>query len=158
MQTQKTPKRAGLRALDPFQWLEGEAQARGAARAGALVPLYIAMSYVVQLTTLAANGVDTYGNTGSWMLISHIGDVAFAAFLMWRILARQPLWAAIVAAAWYAFELTLKIAMVANGERQADAGIILMFVVIAAAAVVGIRGTLKLRQLRHSSGIAELFD
>ena len=158
MRIGKAPKRDRLKTANPFRRPEGGTQALGAARSGALVSVYLALSYLVQLASLNSNGIDTYGNTGPWILISHIADVILAAFLTWLILARQPLWAAIVAAAWYAVELVLKIEMVLSGERQASAGLILIFVVIAAAAIIGIQGSLKLRQLRRSAGIAEQFD
>src|SRR5262245_43413108 len=107
-----------------------ETRARAAARAGALVTVYLAMNYVAQLASLNSIGVDTYGNTGRRIFVIHIVFVVLSAFLTWRILARQSLWAAIFATAWYAIDVIIKGVMMSSGTRYANTGLIFMFVVI----------------------------
>jgi hypothetical protein len=139
------------RGWNPFQKLEDEAEARSAAKAGAIVSGYLGLSYVLQTVSVYSTGKDTFGQTGYGTFIGDLFGVALAAFLTWRILARRPLWAAIAAALWYAIELGFKLVVVFSGEQRTNVGWIFMFVAIGAAAILGVRGSWKLRRLRRAA-------
>jgi hypothetical protein len=143
---------AGKReSWNPFQKLESQAESLSAAKSGAVVGGFLILSYLVQIASVYWGGKDTFGNVGLPTLISDILGVVSAAFLTWRILVRQPLWASIVVGAWFALELAMKIAAIASGMQRTNVGYVFMFAAMTAAAVLSVRGSWKLRALRRSA-------
>jgi hypothetical protein len=143
------------KSWNPFQKLTGEAEARSAAKSGAIVAGYLSLGYLVAVTLAYWTGKDLFGNADTsidfLLIINAIGAV-LGAFLAWRILARQPLWAAIFAAAWYAFEIAMKLeAIVEHTAPVPNVGFIFMFVALAAGAILAVRGSWALRVLRRSA-------
>jgi hypothetical protein len=135
---------------NPFQRLDGEGEARSAAKVGAVVSGYLILSYLIQIAFVYSNGKDTFGDEGIAVLISDTIAVAFAAILTWRILAAQPLWAAIVVFIWYVVELAMKVLAIASGAQTTNAGWIIMFLALSAGAILSVRGSWRLRVLRRS--------
>ena len=144
-------------SVNPFQKLQTEAEIISAAKSGAMVSGYLGLSYSLQAGMLYWSGRDLFGNGGMALLAGDIVAIAFAALLTWRILQRQPLWAAVVAAIWYFAELAGKFAGVGSSSSQANVnvGFIIMFAALGSAAILGIRGALKRRQ---GGAVAEVFE
>jgi hypothetical protein len=135
---------------NPFQKLDGEAWALIAAKFGAIVGGYLILSYVIQVALLYGRGRDMFGNVGMTLLVIDAIAIVIAVFITWRIFVRQPLWASIMIAAWFALELTMTIAAIASGTQTTNFGYVVMFVALAAAAILSIRGSWKLRVLRST--------
>ena len=144
-------------SVNPFQKLKTEAEIMSAAKSGAMVSGYLALSYSLQAGVLYWSGTDLFGNGGMALLAGDVIAIAFAALLTWRILTRQPLWAAVVTAIWYFAELACKFAGVGGSHSQAsvNVGWIVMFAALGSGAIMGIRGAWKLRQ---GVGVAEVFE
>ncbi len=143
--------------VNPFQKLETPAEIMGAAKTGAVVSGYLGLSYALQAASLYLSGSDLFGNSGLAVLAGDVIAIAFAAWLTFCILRRQPLWAAILTAVWYFVELAGKFA--APGADQSFAaggfGWIIMFAALASGAILGIRGAWK---LRRGTSVAEVFE
>lgn len=137
---------------NPFQPLDGEQQARSAARSGAIVSGALVLGYVVQVAFVYGYNQDTFGNEGSIVLFMDVIAVVLAAFLTWRIIAAQPLWASVVVAVWFYAELIGKITAIASGQQRTNAGWIIMFLALFAGSILSIRGSWKLRKLRRTTG------
>ena len=136
--------------------IEETRKALSEAKFGAVISGYLALSYLIQIAYVYSGGKDTFGNIGLTTLISDIVGIIVAAFLTWRILVRQPLWAAIIVALWFAAEMVGKIAAIASGEQHINVnassiGIIIMLMAFAVGAIVQVWGSWKLRLLRRSA-------
>ena len=135
--------------VNPFQKLETEAQALEAAKCAAGVAGYMVLSYGLQMAVAAARGADLFG-TPAVIALPGFGVMAvLAGFLAWRIWTRQPLWAAIVIAVWFAAELVAKVILTTQGPSSSAFAV--MFVFLTIAAVLGVRGAHALRRMRVSS-------
>jgi hypothetical protein len=143
--------------VNPFQKLETPAEIMSAARTGAVVSGYLAISYGLQAASLYLSGSDLFGNSGVAVLASDAIAIAFAVWLTVCILWRQPLWAAIITAIWYFVELAGKFAAPGTGQSFAAGGFgwVIMFAALASGAILGIRGAWK---LRRDLGVAEVFE
>jgi hypothetical protein len=150
----KPPKLRG--GVNPFQKLETPTEIMAAAKSGALASGYLALCYAVQAGVLYVKGSDLFGNSGAVVLISDVIAIAFAAWLTWCILRRQPLWAAVVSAIWYFVELAAKLAAMGSDLAAAGGfGFIIMFAALGSGAILGIRGAWK---LRRGVSVAEVFE
>jgi len=146
---ENSPKKR-FAALNPLQKIEGEVQARAAAKNGALVSGYLILSYLIQLAFLYFTGRDISGDEGTALLVIDVIAIVLAALLTWRILVSQPLWAAIVVSVWFIAELVLKIAAIGNGEQTTNFGWVIMFLALIVGSILAIRGSWKLRALRRA--------
>ena len=157
MAKDKTAKARARGGVNPFQKLETPAEIMSAAKSGAVVSGYIGLSYGLQAGSLYLSGSDLFGNSGIAVLTGDVIAIAFAAWLTFCTLRRQPLWAAIVTAIWYFAELAGKFAAPSAGQQVAAGGFgwIIMFAALASGAILGIRGAWKLRQ---GTDIAEVFE
>jgi hypothetical protein len=154
----KEKAKRGLRGgVNPFQKLETPAEIMSAAKSGALASGFLGLSYGIQAGMLYASGSDLFGNSGLVVLASDVLAIAFAAWLTFCTLRRQPLWAAIVTAIWFFFELVAKFSAPGAGEQLAHGGFgfLLMFFALASGAILGVRGAWKLRQ---GVSVAEVFE
>jgi hypothetical protein len=143
------PKKKRL-GWNPFQKLEGEHEARSAAKGGALVSGFLVLSYIIQIALVYGYNRDTFGNEGSIVLVTDVIAAVIAAILTWRIVVAQPFWASVVVAIWFYIELAMKIATVASGQQKTNAGWILMFLALFAGSILSIRGSWKLRKQRRA--------
>jgi hypothetical protein len=137
------------KSWNPFQKLDGDAEILSAAKSGVVVSGFLGLSYVLQVAFVYWGGKDTFGNVGLSTLIADVIGIILAAFLTWRIWARQPLWAAVFVALWFSVEMVMKGAAIVSGQQKTNAGWIFMFAALAAAAILGVRGSWKLRQSRR---------
>ena len=137
--------------FNPFRKLEGEPDARSAAKNGALVGGYLALSYLIQAALVYWGGKDGFGNTGMETLIADGIGILFGMFLVWRILVRQPLWAAILVAVWFGIEVAAKIIAIVEGTQRTNVGYVFMFIALVAAVILSLRGSWTLRALRRSA-------
>jgi len=139
---------------NPFQKLGNETETTSAAKSGAVVSGYIALSYAVQTAFLYWSGKDLLGNAGFGMLVVDAIALVLAIFLTWRIIARQPVWAAVLVTVWFAFELALKI-LAATSGAQPGVGFILMYLAIGSAAILSVRASWRLRSIRKGARTPE---
>ena len=146
-------------SINPFQKLRTQEEILSAAKVSAMVSGYIALSYSLQAGLIYFSGTDLFGNGGRIVLVSDLIAVAFALLLTWRTIARQPLWAAIVTAAWYYIELAGKFAGIGQNPGSAaqsfNFGFLVMFLALASGAIIGIRGAWKLRK---GGVVADVFE
>jgi hypothetical protein len=134
--------------LNPFQAIDDEPAARRAAGASAWVGGYLAFSYTVQALVVYFTGKDTQGNAGAAVLAVEIVALLFALFLTWRIVVRQPFWAALVVLLWFSLEMAMKTMLIIGGQ-QVGIMWIGVFVALQLSAVVGVRGSWALRRYRR---------
>ncbi len=140
------------RALwNPFQALDTAQDAGSAARNGAVVSAYIAISYLLQMAMLQLVGKDGFGHSGHGAMLGDAFAVGLATLLTWRILARQALWATVCTAAWFAVELWFKAESLLRGETRVHLGFVVMWVALVAAAIFGVRGAWRLTMLRQEA-------
>ena len=144
------------KSWNAFKTPDGDAEMLSAAKYGAVVSGYLGLSYLIQIAFVYWGGKDTFRDVGLTTLISDIVGFILATFLTWRILVRQPLWAAIFVAFWFAIELFMKVAAIINGEQKTNAGWIFILAAITAAAILGVRGSWKLRQARRSALVTQI--
>jgi hypothetical protein len=150
----KPPKLRG--GVNPFQKLETPTEIMAAAKSGALARGYLTLCYAVQAGLLYFSGSDLFGKTGTVVLVSDLIAIAFAAWLTWCILRRQPLWAEIVSGIWFVAELVAKLAAMGSDPAAAGGfGFIIMFLAIGSGSILGIRGAWK---LRRGVSVAEVFE
>ena len=124
-----------------------------AAKSGAVVAGFLGISYAIQIAALCFEGKDTFGGEGLYAVVIDLIALTLSIFLAWRIVLRQPLWASILVAVWFAVELMMKIAVIASGSQQTNPGFIFMFAALAAGAVLAVRGSWKLRAIRRSRAV-----
>lgn len=136
---------------NPFQSIQGEKEATDAANAGVVVAGFLALSYLVQAAFVYYTGKDTFGHSdGLVTFLADVSGILLAVYLGWMIRATQSLGAAIFTALWYAFELALKAMAIVEGLHKTNPGFIVMFAALFVAAILTVRGSWKLRQLRLS--------
>ena len=143
-------RKSKWKSWNPFQKLAGESEALKAAKSGAVVGGYLSLSYLIQAALVYWSGKDAFGNTGMETLIADAMGIVFGAFLAWRILVRQPLWAAILVAVWFGIELVAKLIVIVETHPTANGGYLLM-VIMVAATILAVRGSWALRVLRRSA-------
>jgi len=142
-QTNAKPKKQTW--LNPFQKFENRKQALSAAKSGAVVSIYLVLSYAIQIAFLHWGGKDTYGNQSQAATVTDVVAIVLAAFLTWRILVKQPLWASIVVALWFFFELAFKAYAMFRGIQPANGSFIFMFIALIIGAILSVRGSWYLR-------------
>ncbi len=131
---------------NPFQPLLTEQDAITAGRSAAAVSGYIALSYLVQIGLLHLAGRDSFGHAGPGAMMGDAFALLLAGFLTWRILARQPLWAAVMVTAWFTVESAAKVLAIAAGTQRLSPAFVLMFLALVATLILGLRGSWRLRQ------------
>lgn len=139
--------RSGFAYWNPFRKLDTRREAVTAAKAGAFVAGYVVFSYGVQVALILFTGRNAYGNGGAVMLIVNGAILALFAFVVWRIWTRQTFWACLLAALWYVGELGFQVAAVMSGAAKASGAYFTVFLALAICAVLGVRGSWKLRRL-----------
>jgi hypothetical protein len=114
----------------------------------------IALGYVLMLGAKVFAGFDPYGggDTTSVVVIDSTA-IALAAFLGWRVHARQPVWASVVLLLWAMLETAGKIALMTDpySSFQPNVGSLFINVVGLVAGVLSVRGALKLSAFRKVS-------
>lgn len=145
---EKKDKRS--RSWNPFQKLKDESEALAAAKSGAFVSGYMALSYMIQTAIIYKTGMDTFGDSGSYIIATAIIAVLIAVFLTWKIWVQQPLWSSIVVLLWFATELAFKIDVIATGVQKTNVGWVFMFLVLLSTSILSVRGSWKLRLIRRS--------
>ena len=139
--------------LNPFQKLTTETDALTAAKSGVVVGGWLALSYAIQPVVVLSTGWDKLSNGGALLLAVNLFLFALACLLIWRILVRQSLWAEVLATLWLALELTSKVRAAVNRHQDIDWGLRIIYVVLIVSAILGIRGSWKLRQLRRATSL-----
>jgi hypothetical protein len=134
---------------NPFRTLEGQQEATSAARAGAELSGFVSVFYAVQVAFYLTTGSDTFGNAGAQTLLLEIAGMVGAAFVTWRILVAQSLWAAVVASTWFWLTLVATVFAGLHGQTSKigwGIGLALIF-----DSISSVRGSWKLRSLRRRS-------
>jgi hypothetical protein len=128
---------------NPFKGLETDADARDAAKVGAVAAGIIAIEHVVFGLGFGSRSA-TAGN-----LIA----IVLMAFLGWWIFKKQKLWASITVLVWVIVEIIAKIIFVLgpNAVSRSPPGSLVINVIVFTGALLSVRGCLKLRK----SGRAE---
>lgn len=124
---------------NPFVRIVDDAHALSLARDGGLVCLaLIALGYVLMIVLVMFGGQSPYAPESdvTTTQISQGGALALAAFLAWRIWARQPLWALWVVLVWIVIE-TLGKVMLATGSGSSPSA--MSFFVNAIGLIAGIQ-------------------
>jgi hypothetical protein len=151
--TTDTPEKPKKHSFwNPLHPLETPEEMLIAAKSGVWVCGFLAVSYVLQLAFIYGTGKDTFGTEGGLTtLISDTIGIALAAFLAWRIWARQGFWSAAFVGFWFAVELFFKVEAIASGQQRTNIGWIIMFAALTVTSIVSVRGSWKLRALRRSA-------
>jgi hypothetical protein len=124
---------------NPFKGIETEADAREAAKVGAVAAGIIAIEHVVFGLGFGSRSA-TVGN-----LIA----IVLMAFLGWWIFKEQKLWASIMVLVWVIVEIVAKLIYVLgpNAASRSPAGSLIINVIVFAGALLSVRGCLKLKRL-----------
>jgi hypothetical protein len=150
------PEKKGLSAWSPFQKLESEAACLEAAKAGAATAGIIGIGYVISMGFLLLAGADLWGSTDvTSTTISYAIAIALAAFLGWRIFKKQSVWASAVILVWAMAETAFKMSVLDSTHRVHPASFLVNFVAIVAA-ILSVRGSLKLNRLRRAEKVARV--
>ncbi len=121
-----------------------EFQATALARAGVMVSGLVLLAYVIQLIPSFLAGRET-------SLAAVVGDLVslgLSALLLWRVWARQAVWAALLAGVFFAAELVGQVLGFLQG--QPTGGLVIMFATLAAACGLSAFGALMLAGLREA--------
>ncbi len=139
---------------NPLQPLETHDEALKAAKSGVWICVFLGGSYIIQMLFVYYTGHNTFGDDGDLTnVISNILGIALAAFLAWRIWVAQGFWATLFTAAWFAFELVLKVGAIASGQQKTNVGWIVMFSALAIMTILAVRGSWKLRSERKAAAL-----
>jgi len=134
---------------NPFQAFETREDALKAAKAGVWVCAFLGASYILQIIFVAYEGKNTFGDTGDLSLV--VGNyiaVALAAFLAWRIWAKQGFWSALFLALWFALEIAGKVSAVISGQQKTNFGWAIMFAALTVMTILCVRACWILRRER----------
>ena len=115
-------------------------------RAGVMVCGLVLLAYLIQLTASFLAGRET-------SLVAVVGDLlslGLSALLLWRVWARQAVWAALLAGVFFAAEFVGQVLSFLHG--QPTGGLVIMFATLAAACGLSAYGALVLGQLREDEG------
>ena len=133
-------------------------EARRTARAGVIVPGWLALTYALAVMLIITTGSDTYGAAGATALVADLVALVLALALVRQVWVRQGLWSAVLAMAWFLLELAYKARDIAAGAPPVSGGFALIFLAIFAVGVLGLTATWRLRRLRRLSPDARVFD
>jgi hypothetical protein len=134
---------------NPFRTLEGQQEATSAAKAGAELSGFVSVFYAIQVAFYLTSGSDTFGNAGAQTLLLEIAGMVAAAFVTWRILVVQPIWATVVASTWFWLTLVTTVFAIFDGQTS-KIGWGISFALIPDS-ISSVRGSWKLRSLRRRS-------
>jgi len=136
---------------NPLQSFQTQDEALKAAKSGVWVCAFLGASYILQIIFVFYNGKNTFGDAGdSTLVASNYVGVALAAFLAWRIWAKQGFWATTFLALWFILEIVGKVSAIASGQQRTNVGWIVMFAALTVMTILAVRGSWKLRQERKS--------
>jgi hypothetical protein len=134
---------------NPFRTLEGQQEATSAAKAGAELSGFVSVFYAIQVAFYLASGSDTFGNAGAQTLLFEIAGMVAAAFVTWRILVAQSLWAAVVASTWFWLTLVTTVFAIFDGQTSKIGWGIGLALILDS--ISSVRGSWKLRLLRRAA-------
>jgi hypothetical protein len=134
---------------NPFRTFEGQQDATRAAKAGAELSGFVSGFYVIQVAFYLASGSDTFGNAGAQTLLFEIAGMVAAAFVTWRILVAQSLWAAVVASTWFWLTLVTTVFAIFDGQNSKIGWGIGLALILDS--ISSVRGSWKLRSLRRAA-------
>lgn len=148
---------------NPFVRITDDAHALALARdLGLVCTALIAISYVLMIVLVMFSGQSPYavGSDAATTQISHVAALALAAFLAWRIWARQPLWALWIVLVWMVIE-TLGKVMLATGGGSVSGASFFINAVGLIAGIQAVRGGMwisKKRSAARRSAVKAGFD
>ena len=134
---------------NPFRTLEGRQEATSAAKAGAELSGFVSGFYAIQVAFYLASGSDTFGNAGAQTLLFEIAGMVAAAFVTWRILVAQSLWATVVASTWFWLTLVTTVFAIFDGQTSKIGWGI--GAALISDSISSVRGSWKLRSLRRAA-------
>ena len=126
---------------DEPEEMSPEFRAAAIARAGVLVSSLVLLGYAIQLIPSFLVGRET-------SLVDVLGDVislGLSALLLWRVWARQAVWAALLVGVFFTAEFAGQLGSFLQG--QPTGGLIIMFATLALASGVSVYGAWTLGDL-----------
>jgi hypothetical protein len=149
---------------NPFVRISDDAHALALARdLGLVCTALIAISYVLMIVLVMFSGQSPYavGSDAATTRISQAAALALAAFLAWRIWARQPLWALWVVLVWMVIETLGKVLLATGGGGSVPGASFFINVVGLIAGIQAVRGGMwisKKRSAARRSAVKAGFD
>lgn len=149
---------------NPFVRIVDDAHALSLARdLGLVCTALIALGYVLMIVLVMFGGQSPYA-TGSDAITTQISQgvaLALAAFLAWRIWARQPLWALWVVLVWIVIETLSKVLLATGGGSSPSAASFFVNAIGLIAGIQAVRGGMwisKKRSAARRSAVKAGFD
>ena len=120
-----------------------EFQATALTRAGVLVSGLVLLAYLIQLTVSFLAGRESSPAAA----VGDVVSLGLSALLLWRVWARQAVWAALLAGVFFAAEFAAQVMSFLSG--QPTGGLVIMFATLAGACGLSVYGALRLARLRE---------